>query len=118
MPAMPTGDSTTGMASFWPNSSVSKLSLETSFSTRWRRIRSFRSPVLAASVCLGVGAAVDVVEQRRAGDAAQLAVVADVGRDHGTRPFGAGALVEAGGVQSKAISSVRWLLEKLSSLIR
>ncbi len=50
MPAKPTGESTTGIESFWPNSSVSSESSETSFSTRCRSFSAWMSATLAASV--------------------------------------------------------------------
>jgi hypothetical protein len=50
MPASPTGASTTGMASVWPNSVVVVESSETSRSTRWRSFSARRSATLAASV--------------------------------------------------------------------
>ncbi len=43
MPPMPIGDRTMGMASFWPNSSVSSEIVETSRITRWRRARASKS---------------------------------------------------------------------------
>ncbi len=51
MPASPTGASTTGMESVWPNRVVSVESLETSRSTRWRSFSAWISATLAASVC-------------------------------------------------------------------
>ena len=50
MPARPTGESTTGMESCWPKTSVAMLSLETSRSTRWRSFSAWMSATLAASV--------------------------------------------------------------------
>ncbi len=50
MPAMPTGESTIGMASAWPSTSVFSETSETSTSTRWRRRTFSKSAELARSV--------------------------------------------------------------------
>jgi len=51
MPVRPTGASATGIASFSPNSSVSRPRSAMSRSTRWRSAMSARSDTLRRSVC-------------------------------------------------------------------
>ncbi len=50
IPAIPTGESTTGMSSACPSTSVLSETLETSTSTRWRSFTLAKSSELARSV--------------------------------------------------------------------
>ncbi len=50
IPAMPIGESTMGMASSWPSTSVFSDTWETSTSTRWRRWIFWKSSTLARRV--------------------------------------------------------------------
>jgi hypothetical protein len=51
MPVRPTGASATGIASFSPNSSVSRLRSDMLRRMRWRSAMSDRSETLRFSVC-------------------------------------------------------------------